>query len=750
MKRTIYNTLKITALLAAAFLTFSCAEKEPEVKETPVFPEMIEDNDIVPGSEITLSFVPNMDWTLSIPEENYKWFKFKDGNFEQQTLSGSASRLSVRVTILTDSEPSFSLRSTKIYLTMGGQTEAIAQYMLQAEGRVVEVCPAKYTENGFTVEDGGYVYEKTPLTSEDVIELVWNDNENVFTFPIQVKSNFEWEVTWPEWARADISAESRIGELALEMYGVDANLPYEAAEGKVIFSYAGEEMASFNVKIAGVEDKFKYNIGGHTTLTFDHAGYFRGDSGTYSKEPIDGTIYGPKESRVVVLELTENGYAQVDNSWLNLSLDTWDNVSGSAVLQTRNLSLAAPRYLEPADRNAVILFLPATAPENLDEIFEADKVSVKQEYSQYAIPVTQLGRPSEYFTFEATITEREFAGIYYEKASSAILPEKNFKYALGAEAWQYEISYKKSLASTKSTVYYTEPYETVEVYDVDGKQITENVSEHWLSFAQLGDGLYGQVVMDKEKLPKEEIVTEEGDTLKVPVSEIDGYLVFKNDSGEALCAIHCFYVAEELSEFDVLVDASSTLFMYPEQALAAGVTAYMVTAGPTYQQFIEMEAPIYILTSTRDNQVFTINTSKVCSIYNCQGTKDGPEMVTVDNQIFSDPVIAERIAKYEKDKAKYEEDKAAGLIVDPNREKEPKYPDTADDRSTMGLLKFGETSFITRTYPGYSEIRMKMPEPKEGEAPVSTYQEIILFQTSSETKFVFICNLDLREAVLSE
>ena len=64
MKRTIYNTLKITALLAAAFLTFSCAEKEPEVKETPVFPEMIEDNDIVPGSEITLSFVPNMDWTL--------------------------------------------------------------------------------------------------------------------------------------------------------------------------------------------------------------------------------------------------------------------------------------------------------------------------------------------------------------------------------------------------------------------------------------------------------------------------------------------------------------------------------------------------------------------------------------------------------------------------------------------------------------------------------------------------------------
>ena len=135
-------------------------------------------------------------------------------------------------------------------------------------------------------------------------------------------------------------------------------------------------------------------------------------------------------------------------------------------------------------------------------------------------------------------------------------------------------------------------------------------------------------------------------------------------------------------------------------------------------------------------------------MYTCQEEPNyGPKMVTVDNQIFSDPVIAERLAAYEKAKAEYEEGRANGTIVDPNRVKEPKYPDTSDDRSTMGLLKFGETSFIDRTYPGYSEFRMKMPESA---AEVSTYKEVILFQTSSATKFVFICNLDLRGAAQSE
>ena len=386
-------------------------------------------------------------------------------------------------------------------------------------------------------------------------------------------------------------------------------------------------------------------------------------------------------------------------------------------------------------------------------------MQVKPEYAQYAIPVTQLARPSEYFTFDYSVTEREFAGLYFAKASTDLLPQKNFKFAAGAQAWQYEMTYCKNIASTKSPVNLTEPYATVEIYDAEGNIISANLSEHWLNYDQLGDVMYGQVAMIEDNLPVVDAVDENGQPVlddnnqpvKVKVQEIDGYVVFKNDLGEVLSIVHCFYIQEKLSDVDIYEEASAEVFKDPAAAAAAGITAYKITAGPTYQQYIEMESPIYILTSTKDDQTFVVNTSTACTMYTCQEEPNhGPKMVTVDNQIFSDPVIAERLAQYEKDKAKYEEDRAAGIIVDPNRELEPKYPDTADDRSTMGLLKFGETSYITRTYPGYSEFRMKMPQPEEGESAPLTYKEVILFQTSSATKFVFICNLDLRGAAQDE
>lgn len=751
MKSSIYKVFAIAAFAVAAICAISCTEKEPEAKVEPEFPEMVTDNEVEPGTKIVLEFTPNMDWTLSIPEESFKWFKILDGKFEEQSISGKASRISKRITIATASDESFSLRSCKVNLTMGGQTKVIASYTIKSAARVLEVYPATYSDNGFSFVDGGYEYDTRKVTSDDTIELVWDDNENAFFFPVNVKSNFEWTTTWPEWVRADINVESRVGDLPLLLYSVDSKLPYEKTEGVVSFNNGDEPMTSFKVVIPGIRDKFKFNIGGYTSLKFDHASYFRADAGTFSKEPVEASIFGPKECRVEVLDFTETGYVKSNDPWLNVNVSAWDNVQGAAVLQTRSVTVSAPRYSENKDRGAMLLLLPATAPESVADIFEADMMQVKSEYAQYAIPVTQLASPSEYFTFDYAIAEREIAGLYFGKAAEALLPQKNFKFAAGAEAWQYDMTYSRSMASSKSPVNLTEPYAAVEIYDAQGKMISENISEHWLNYEQLGDVMYGQVVMIEENLPTVEIEGEDGEPVKVRVEEIDGYVVFKNDMGEVLSIIHCFYVKEKLSDVDIYEEASAEVFMDPAAAAASGVTVYRITAGPTYQQYIEMESPIYLITSTKDNQTFTVKTSTACSMYTCQEEPNyGPKMVTVDNQIFSDPVIAERLADYEKEKAAYEEGRANGTIVDPFRELEPKYPDTSDDRSTMGLLKFGETSFIERTYPGYSEFRMKMPEPEEGAEAVLTYKEVILFQTSSATKFVFICNLDLRGTALGE
>jgi hypothetical protein len=751
MKRSIYKVFGIAAFAVAAMCAISCTEKEPEVKVEPEFPEMVTDNEVEPGANLVLVFTPNMDWTLSIPEESFKWFKILDGKFEEQSISGKASKLPKRVTITTASDKSFSLRSCQVNLTMGGQTKAIASYTIKAEAKVLEVYPATYSDNGFSFNDSGYIYDTKQVTADDTIELVWDNNENTFLFPINVKSNFEWTASWPEWARADVNAESRVGDVPILMYGVDSKLPYEQTEGVVVFKDGDEQMASFKLVIPGAKDRFKFNMGGYTSLKFDHASYFRAEAGTFSKEPLEGSIFGPEECRVEVLDSTENGYAKVKEPWLNVVVSPWDNVQGSAVLQTRNVTVSAPRYTENKVRGAMILLLPATAPASLTDIFEAGMMQVKPEYAQYAITATQLARPTEFFTFDYSITEREFAGLYFGRSAENLLPQKNFTFAAGATSWQYDMTYSRGMASSKAAVNLTEPYASVEIYDAAGNIISENISEHWLNYEQLGDVMYGQVVMIEDNLPTVEVPGEDGKPVKVKVEEIDGYVVFKNDLGEVLSIVHCFYIKEKLSDVDIYEEASAEVFKDPAAAAAAGFTAYRITAGPTYQQYIEMESPVYLITGTKDGQTFTVKTSTACSMYTCQEEPNyGPKMVTVDNQIFSDPVIAERLAEYERAKAEYEEGRANGTIIDPNRVKEPKYPDTSDDRSTMGLLKFGETSFISRTYPGYSEIRMKMPEPEEGAEPVSKYKEVILFQTSSATKFVFICNLDLRGAVQGE
>ena len=766
MKRSLYKVFGIAAFVAAAMCVVSCSEKEPEATVEPKFPEVVIRNDIKPGEKITLNFTPNMDWTVSIPEESFEWFKILDGKFEEQSVSGKASRLPQRIVIATASNKSFSLRSCKVSLTMGGQTKEIASYTIEAEARVLEVYPATYDENGFSFTDGGYVYENEPLTSDDAIELVWVENENMFMFPVNVKSNFEWTATWPEWARTDITADTRVGDVPVLMYGVDSKLPYDGDKDTVTFGNGKESFASFMVAIPGIREKFKANLGGYSSLTFDHAAYFRADAGTFSKDPIEGSIYGPKQCRVEVLELTESGYVKAENSWLNVSVSAWDNVAGAAVLQNRSVSVTASRYASNQDRGAMILMLPATAPENLSEIFESDMIQVKEEYAQYAIPVTQLARPEEFFTFESNLLDREMVGLYFDRSKESLLADKEFKFADGTENWQYDLTYTRSNSSTRSTVYLTEPYASVEIYDAEGNLISADLSEHWLNYDQLGDVMYGQIVMVEENLPTvqavdeegEPMVDEEGNPIKVKVEEIDGYVVFKNDIGEVLSIVHCFYIKEKMSEYDVYVEASKEVFVSPTSAANMGLTAYRITSGPTYLEYIEMNSPIYLITATTDDITFGIRTTKACTMYSCPADPSrGPKMVTVDNQMFFDPIIAKKIDKYLEDLAAYNEGRANGTIVDPDRVLEPKYPDTTGDRSTMGQLSFGETAQQIRTYPGTSNIRMRKPEiVKDDDTDTDTetvipdvYKETIIFYESTP-RFVFIFNLDLRGASQGE
>ena len=719
MKKTIYNTFKMVAIAAVVMSSVISCVKE-EVK-TPVFPELVTRNDIQPGEELTLTFTPNMDWTVSISDEGVNSFHIQDGPFKVSTMSGLADGQPVNLIIGTSEETSFALRSCEITLTMGDKTETIAKYMIVAEKRTLEVYAPAKSENGLVYEDGDYVYSEA-LTENSVIELVWEESARRYYFPIKIKSNFEWEVAWPEWARADITATSRIGELALEVYGISPKLPMTDTNGTISFKNGDETLLSFTVAIPSSEDKFSFNLSGYTSLTFDHASYFHSGSGSYTKDPVKGYIYGPEASRVLLFEKLDGTYVVPSaTSWVNLSVTPWNTVSGADVLQEREVSISVPRYAGSESREAAIIFLPATPPLEADAVLTADKTEFKEEYASNVVTILQQGRPSEYITFEEDTQTFAEVGILFEKASQNLLPEKNFTFATGSKDWQYNLSYVKELASSKAALYLTESYDKIEIYDAAGNLVTENLSEHWLSYTQLGEGLYGQIGMDATKLEK--------------VEATDGYIVFKDVDATVLSIIHCFYVPEVKTEEDVYEDASSEIFVNPSLAEAEGVTVYKLVSGPTYEQFKEHQAPIYVLTYKKDNTSIEVNTSKSATNYSALAMdakgqtlvlNNGPVMVTVDEQIFYDYEYEEMCKKY----------------LEENPDDMSRYPQPDDyDRSTMGFLRFGTSALEpTRKYPGYSSIRMKMPEGSSG-----VYREVIQFVggSSYSTMMLFICVLDL-------
>ena len=721
MKRTIYNIFSLLSMAAVLFLAVSCEDEKPlDSGKTSNFPELVENHDVEPGTLLTLTIQPNAAWSLTVNKESYAWFKIKDGKFDKQTLSGVSLSEPKEITIWTTSEESFDLRSCQVTLTVKGESKVIAKYTLRAKAKTIEAYEASVTESGaFEYADGGYVYVNTPMSADDVIELVWDENEKMYYSPVKITANYDWTVEWPSWARADINVDSKVGDTCFEIYGIPSELPLDDSEGVISFKDGDNVVKNFNVKIPGCRNIMTYNIGGNLSLTYDHAQYLITGSGSASKEPLPGILFGPSGARILILEKNGSVYSETAEPWIDLDIDAWDSVEGASVLQERKFTISVPVNYSLEDRNAMLLFLPANAPSDISQILSSDGTSVKEEYAAYAVPVLQKACPDEYITFEAEADILESSGLIFEKSLEEILPEKNFEYAEGSSEWQYNVSYIKEMASAKSAFYVTFPYESLAIYDTDGNEITENLSEHWLSYNSLIDGHYGQIVMDMTKF------------VEGAPSEIDGYIVFKNEKGKVLASIHCKYKAEVKAPEDVLVDVGSTMFVDPKEASEAGATIYYVESGPTYEEYKDRQAPVYIVTYTCEDKPLMIKTSSRCTSYEAVGKKNGPEMVTIDDQIFTDPVIVARLEEYYRQMDLYKEGKLS---------EEPKYPDTSDERSTMGLLKFGSTSFESRVYNGKSKFAMKKAVVDGNEIT----SEVIQFGAEqSGVMFVFICRLEI-------
>ena len=90
----IMKLFRTSAIILAglALAVSSCREPEPSVKIVPVFPELVQDNNVAPGSTLTLSFDANADWEVSVPSENLQWFWIQDDSFKVDKLSGKVAQ----------------------------------------------------------------------------------------------------------------------------------------------------------------------------------------------------------------------------------------------------------------------------------------------------------------------------------------------------------------------------------------------------------------------------------------------------------------------------------------------------------------------------------------------------------------------------------------------------------------------------------------------------------------------------------
>ena len=259
-------------------LAVAC-KPEPQVNVTPVFPDLVQDNNVAPGSTLTLTFDANADWEVSVPSENLQWFWIKDGSFKVDKVSGKVtagdkSPVTVQIGV-SETEEFDTNRSCDVTLTMGGESRIIAKYMRPAKARAMAVYVAKVEDGAFVKEGDSYVYETVEAAAS---ALVWSDEDRDFRLPVRVESNCSWTMDLPEWVDANVP-ESTVGIVEFVLTGASL----EDASGKITFKDGGEALKELSVSIPSCREMSVYAVQLDENGEFmfsDEGGYL------YGEEPV--------------------------------------------------------------------------------------------------------------------------------------------------------------------------------------------------------------------------------------------------------------------------------------------------------------------------------------------------------------------------------------------------------------------------------------------------------------------------------
>ncbi|MGM9739309.1 MAG: hypothetical protein ACI3ZP_01780 [Candidatus Cryptobacteroides sp.] len=503
------------ALLSIAALASSCEESEKIV--LPVFPEEMVKKTVQAGESVEIPLSPNLDWEASITGDgvgNYFWLD--DAGLKENKVSGIAGDVVIKVVFSEDEELDVN-RVCTVNLTMGGQTQAVAEITRLALERSFEIHTGSADEFDFARENGAYAYGES-VTAAELITFFGNAE---YAIPVKIISNYAWTLSLPDWVEADKNS----GEAGSEEIMLTALLSNDLADGKTeaakFLDASNPDIAvEFEITLPAFAGRMEVDA---TDLVFNAEGQRRMPVGGYADAP--GIAYALAAEGAVVKALGWDN----ENNWHETSFADWVDFTvkaeGSA-LQTLTIEIK-PQANTGAARYADIFILPAslTGVEAGDICdFNDPDCGFKEEYKDYCIGrleqeagvavdfVTLSENPDD--VYKATLEKAESGGWYESSIGTSNV---------------YTLTYSDEYSD--AVLLFSEAVASYKVYDYDAYLVGESVRDNfWLTFSTFGtESKQGRAYMEPSKFDNQF------------ADRPESFIVLYGADGKAKAALYCIY-----------------------------------------------------------------------------------------------------------------------------------------------------------------------------------------------------------------
>ena len=431
--------------------------------------------------------------------------------------------------------------------------------------------------------EDGYVYNEEPAS---VVDILWLGSD--FRIPVLVDSKCTWTLECPEWVSFEMP-EKTTGEVQLTFIADPSMYPLEPASGRLVFRKDEIVLRELDITIPGCKDILSYYLAmSMTSLEFSYDGLVKTSIG-FEELDMTGTVMSVKDARIFAVETTGNVLGCVNPDWFKINLSSWNNADGANVLQERTMTFSVTENTGD-ERKAIMFVLPANITVDAADLFDAD-MNVKEEYAQWAVPVTQLSKNySDYITIEGA-EEPDFTFVRASDEKAAELTT-----AFGATDFVYVLTYEDMYASDQASMTMAVPFTDYKVFGQDNADMTED-SSYWLQYVNYAEhNNYGVIRMYLD--------------MELPETASVGHVVFYNSTGDVLAIIECVSpVKEEVvvppadedieglitDEFGNKYVEDGEYFVNKADAERAGAKMYKCISGMYYDQYREFGCPVYIL-----------------------------------------------------------------------------------------------------------------------------------------------------------